>query len=299
MYELIQVGEYTYYIDCPAKMGVYRVSDQEVYLIDSGNDKQAGKKALRILEANGWTLKAVLNTHAHADHTGGNRFLQDRTGCAVLAPGAERAVAEHTFLEPSLLYGGCPPQELRGKFLMAQPSTHVNELKNHLPQGLTLLPLPGHYLEMTAVKTPDDVWFLADSLFPKATIEKYHVFYLYDVGGFLKTLDTLKTLQGELFIPSHAEAARDISGLIEQNRRKVKEIAALVLEVCRIPKTFDEVLKGVFDRYGLVMDFSQYALVGSTVRSYLTYLHEQGELEAKVQNNRLLWQAKTKEEPNV
>ncbi len=44
MYELIQAGEKTYYIDCPAKIGIYRVSGDEVCLIDSGNDKNAGKR---------------------------------------------------------------------------------------------------------------------------------------------------------------------------------------------------------------------------------------------------------------
>ena len=48
MYELIQVGEHTYYIDCPAKMGVYQTSPTEAILIDSGNDKDAAKKVLKI-----------------------------------------------------------------------------------------------------------------------------------------------------------------------------------------------------------------------------------------------------------
>ena len=61
MYELIQVGEHTYYIDCPAKMGVYCTSDTEAILIDSGNDKDAGKKVKKILDANGWKLKAYMS----------------------------------------------------------------------------------------------------------------------------------------------------------------------------------------------------------------------------------------------
>lgn len=44
MYELIQAGEQTYYIQCPAKIGIYRANDREVYLIDSGGDKDAGRR---------------------------------------------------------------------------------------------------------------------------------------------------------------------------------------------------------------------------------------------------------------
>ena len=70
MYELIQVLNNTYYINCPAKIGLYLDGDKGVYLIDSGNDKEAGRKVRQILDKNGWTLRAILCTHSHADHIG-------------------------------------------------------------------------------------------------------------------------------------------------------------------------------------------------------------------------------------
>jgi len=39
------------------------------------------------------------------------------------------------------------------------------------------------------------------------------------------------------------------------------------------------------------MNFEQNALLGSTVRSYLTYLNEQGKIEAGFEDNVLRWQA--------
>ena len=41
MYELIKVGEQSYYIESPARIGVYVENGTEAYLIDSGNDKDA------------------------------------------------------------------------------------------------------------------------------------------------------------------------------------------------------------------------------------------------------------------
>ena len=49
MYELIRAGERSYYIECPAKIGVYLAGEGGVYLIDSGNDKDAGRKVRQIL----------------------------------------------------------------------------------------------------------------------------------------------------------------------------------------------------------------------------------------------------------
>lgn len=76
MYELIQVAENTYYIDCPAKIGLVRLNERDVCLIDSGSDKEAGRKVRQILDANGWKLKTIYNTHSNADHIGGNAYLQ-------------------------------------------------------------------------------------------------------------------------------------------------------------------------------------------------------------------------------
>lgn len=51
MYELQQAGEQSYYINSPAKIGIYRLNDTDIYLIDSGNDKEAAKKIIKIAEA--------------------------------------------------------------------------------------------------------------------------------------------------------------------------------------------------------------------------------------------------------
>uniref|UniRef100_UPI00195D1D7A MBL fold metallo-hydrolase n=1 Tax=Oscillibacter sp. CU971 TaxID=2780102 RepID=UPI00195D1D7A len=108
MYELIQVSERSYYIQSPAKIGLARLDGQEVCLIDSGNDKDAGRKVRQLLDTNSWRLTAIYNTHSNADHIGGNRYLQGQTGCMIYAPGIDCAFTRHPVLEPSFLYGGYP-----------------------------------------------------------------------------------------------------------------------------------------------------------------------------------------------
>jgi len=43
MYELIQVSDHAYYIQCPAKMGLAVSEGGRAYLIDSGNDRDTGR----------------------------------------------------------------------------------------------------------------------------------------------------------------------------------------------------------------------------------------------------------------
>lgn len=290
MYELIQVAPHTYYIQSPAKIGVVETSDGHVVLIDSGNDKEAGRKVRQHLDRQGWTLDAIYNTHSNADHIGGNAYLAKQTGCALYAPGIEAAFTQHPILEPALHYGGYPMKALRHKFLLAQESDAQPLTPEHLPAGFELIPLPGHFFDMVGLRTPDDVVFLADCLSSQATLDKYQISYVYDVAAYLDTLERVKEMHATLFVPAHADATEDIAPLAQYNIDKVNEIAGHILDFCAAPHTFEEVLQHLFTSYDLAMTFEQYALVGSTVRNYLSWLLDSERLSATFTDNRLLWQ---------
>ena len=290
MYELIQITERNYYIQSPAKIGLIKLNDHDVCLIDSGNDKDAGRKIRQILTANGWRLTAIYNTHSNADHIGGNKYLQGQTGCKIYAPGIECAFTRHPLLEPSFLYGGFPFKDLRHKFLMAQESDALELTSDVLPEGFQMIPLPGHFFDMVGFRTPDDVVYLADCLSSRETLDKYQVGFIYDIAAYLKTLEMVKTLQARMFVPAHAAASDEIAGLAQYNIDKVVEISERILSMCGQPICFESILKKLFDEYKLEMTYEQYVLVGSTVRSYLAWLKDTGRLYSLFDKNTLLWQ---------
>ena len=286
--ELVKVGEKTYYIKNAINIGIYKIDETQVYLIDTGNDKEAGKKILKIIDEQGWKVKGIITTHSNADHIGGNKVIQDRTNCTILAYNIEKSFTEYPILESSFLYGGYPFKDIRNKFLLAKESV-VIPIKNNLPDGLEYFALKGHFFDMIGIKTSDNVYFLADSLFSEETITKYNLFFIYDVREFLNTLDYLNTLNGSLYIPSHCEATNNISSLIEPNKNKVKEIIDKIYNICEKEMSFEEILKYIFDEYNLTMNANQYVLVGSTIRSYLSYLLDENKLSYEFKDNKMLW----------
>ena len=290
MYELIQVSEQSYYIQSPAKIGLVKLNEQDVCLIDSGNDKDAGRKVRQLLNANGWRLTAIYNTHSNADHIGGNKYLQGQTGCKIYAPGIDCAFTRRPVLEPAFLYGGYPCKELRHKFLMAQESDAQELTQESLPEGFEIIPLPGHFFDMVGFRTPDDVVYLADCLSSRETLDKYQIGFIYDVAAYLKTLEMVKSLRAKMFIPAHAAASEDVADLAQYNIDKVLEIADKITGICQEPLCFEAILQKLFADYGLTMNFEQYVLVGSTVRSNLAWLKDTGRLNGLFENNMLLWQ---------
>ena len=288
MYELCNVKGNTYYINCPAKIGLF-VDGTDAYLIDSGNDKDAGKKVKRILDDNGWNLKAILNTHSHADHIGGNNYLQTNFGCRVFAKGIETAFTCFPIMEPSFLNGSFPSGDLLHKFLYASKSKceYIEEL--YLPKGFEIIDLPGHSFDMIGVRTPDNVVFIADSISSPSTIEKYGISYIYNVGEYLATLEYLQTISGDVFIPSHYDVCENIYDITEINKMSVLSVIDKIKTLLETSNTFESLLAHLFSEYNLKMTSEQYVLIGSTVKSYLSYLKDKGEVESYFENNIMFW----------
>lgn len=70
--------------------------DNYVYLVRNGDrafvvDPAEAEAVLAVLDALSIRLEAILNTHHHPDHVGGNAKLNEATGCAILGPAHDQA----------------------------------------------------------------------------------------------------------------------------------------------------------------------------------------------------------------
>ena len=106
----------------------------------------------------------------------------------------------------------------------------------------------------------------------------------------MKTLEMVKSMQAGIYIPAHAAVTENIAELAQYNIDKVFEIADRIMSICREPLNFELILQKLFTAYGLTMNFEQYVLVGSTVRSYLSWLKDSGKLHVIFEDKLLLWE---------
>ncbi|MFA6504820.1 MAG: MBL fold metallo-hydrolase [Treponemataceae bacterium] len=292
-FEIVALSDSVSYVPSLSNVGLWAGPEGTV-LIDSGNDAEAGRRILRSLENSGRKLSAVFLTHSNADHAGGAAALVSRSGVPIYASRIESSLCADPILEPSFVWGGFPPRELKNKFFVA-PSCAVSALSEDgsLPPalaGAAVIPLPGHFFSQCGFLA-DGVLFAGDALFGTLSIEKHPVFFVYDVAAFLSSLDKIAAAGARMVIPSHGTPTEDVASLISINRAAVERAASVVGEACAGGASFEDVLAFVCVRFGIKLDWAQYALVGSTVRSYLVYLREQSVVDVEFSDGRMLWRA--------
>ena len=108
----------------------------EAIVVDPGDDAD---KVLLVLARHKLRCKAIVNTHTHIDHVGGNQALRDATGARVMLHEADLPLYDNLGIQAQLLGLGPPP-----------PRSPVDE---HIHQGdrvragaldLEVLHTPGH-----------------------------------------------------------------------------------------------------------------------------------------------------------
>lgn len=302
---VINLAGSTYFVGGPTNVGVYAPGEGAL-LVDSGNDKEAARKLNRLLADRGWTVAGIVNTHSNADHAGGNAYFQGKDGCRVYATVEESSFIEAPVIEAAFLWGGFAPRELRNKFFEARPSRVTDRILfpegpvkgggfRFVPfhEGCEAFPLEGHFFSMIGVRTPDGVAFLADSLFGEEVLDKHKIPFIYNPKAFMETLRRLPSLEADIFVPSHGPVLHGsgaLASLAARNLERAEAVAErVVASLGEGGAGFDDILSSVASSFGIRLDTAQYALVGSTIRSFLTYLYGEGRVEPRWEGNRLSW----------
>ena len=155
---VINISDCIYYISGPTNIGIIeeRLSDTKsnLYMIDSGCNTEDGKRIFteitEYFSQKDITIKAIINTHSHADHCGANNYIQQKTNCEIWITENEQGSLINPFLQPIISWGGNPLPEINSSYYVAEktvPNKIINpNEKLTLNNGIKIsfINLPGH-----------------------------------------------------------------------------------------------------------------------------------------------------------
>ena len=278
-------------------IGVLANDDEQIVLVDTGLNESNAKKALKVVrEELGGDVVAVLTTHAHADHFGGNATVVKRTGAVVHAPAFDEAFLRYPLLQPASLFGGADPLDtLRGAFLLAEasPVDALVEPGHHEIVGITVeaVPLFGHSPGQLGYLV-NDVFFCADVVLPETVLAKYRIPYLFSLTDHLAALQRARSIPHRVAVSGHGPLLENgqLAALIDRNETLAHRVMDAMLELTATPRSAEDVLAEVLQRFGApVVDAPSFYLLQPTVFAFLSHLHRQGRLSHEVRDGRSWW----------
>ncbi|MER3436204.1 MAG: MBL fold metallo-hydrolase [Chloroflexota bacterium] len=279
-------------------VGILRGDGGTCVLVDTGLNDTSARKVLRaVRDELGGDVAAILTTHAHADHFGGNAWIVKRTGARVYAPALDEAWLRYPLLQPICLFAGAdPPESLRGGFLLAEPSP-VDEVVNPgrlVVEGMEIevVSLAGHSPNQVGYLV-DGVFFCADVVLPETVLEKYRIPYLFSVTAHLASLDRAMSVPCTVAVPGHGPRVVSLDGLIAQNRERIDDVARAILEYCADqPRTAEAILSHLLRMYGAqASDAQSFYLLHPTVFAFLAHLERFGNVRHSIEGGASLWRA--------
>ncbi|USG67324.1 MBL fold metallo-hydrolase [Brevibacillus ruminantium] len=265
-------------------------------LIDSGLDTQTAKKIKKGLDQIAQPLSAIVQTHAHADHFGGNAYLLSCWPEAkVYAPPLEEAVIRYPLLEPIYLGMGAQPlEELRNKFLLAEASRVDHLLPNEGPVEIDgvlfqVISLPGHSWNQAGLAV-ENILFAADSFFGEETLHKHKLPFLVDAHETLLSLVKLLESNFRGYLPGHGPYTTSPEAVLTANIHCHRRLYRMIEEALTEERTLEQCLASVCERLQIsIENATSYVLYRTALMGYLIGLLKEERVSYRFFANQWLW----------
>ena len=218
-----------------ALLPLYFLSEKDVILIDTGYAKLDRSGLTHLIDDNGLRLRGIICSHAHFDHTGNVRYLQQRYG----APAAISLIEAGISVNPdsyranyvALTYGKSREIFLEECFTADRV---IFPQEDHIDVDgarFGVLSLPGHSAGQLGFVTPDGAAYLGDCLIDHALIDGAKLPTSMFVARDLESKASLRSTDYPAYIVAHKQIITDraeLSALIDSNiafiHRKEREL---------------------------------------------------------------------------
>ena len=245
--EMLHVLGNTYAaVGSTALLPIYKLNERDIVLIDTGYAKLDRAGLVNLLDGSGLVPKYVLCSHAHFDHTGNVRYLQERYGAKAILSLIEAGISvnpdSYRANYVALTYGKSRELFLEECFTADRVLRETDTSLELDGRTFGILPLPGHSAGHLGFVTPDGAAYVGDCLISQSEIDGAKLPTSMFIARDLESKAYLKTTDYPVYILAHKEVVRReaLEGLIDRNIGFIQSKRAELLEVLEDGMAFSQ-----------------------------------------------------------
>ena len=282
--EMLHVLGNTYAaVGSTALLPIYKLNERDIVLIDTGYAKLDRAGLVNLLDGSGLVPKYVLCSHAHFDHTGNVRYLQERYGAKAILSLIEAGISvnpdSYRANYVALTYGKSRELFLEECFTADRVLRETDTSLELDGRTFGILPLPGHSAGHLGFVTPDGAAYVGDCLISQSEIDGAKLPTSMYIARDLESKAYLKTTDYPVYILAHKEVVRReaLEGLIDRNIGFIQRKRAELLEVLEDGMTFSEWI-GAFCQRENVRTHNElkFSIVERNFSNFVSWLTDSG-----------------------
>lgn len=273
-------------VGATALMPVYKLTDTDIVLMDTGYARLDRSALVNLIEGNGFRLRGILCSHAHFDHTGNVRFLQQRYGCQAAAQIIEAGISvnpdAYRANYVALTYGKSREYLLEECFpadvIIPADAEHLD----FCGARFGILQLPGHSAGHIGVVTPDGVAYLGDCLIDEEQIAAAKLPTSMFIARDLESKESLRNLRRPAYIIAHKQVLTDIGPLIDRNIAFIHDKGRELLEDLEDGMSFDQWIYAFCQRENVrTRNEFKFSIVERNFANFVDWLTDEGKVEVR------------------
>lgn len=269
-----------------ALLGVYRVTEKDIVLIDTGYAKLDRAGLTAMIEDNGFRLLGVICSHAHFDHSGNVRYLQQRCGARAAAHIIEAGISvnpdAYRANYVALTYGKSREYLLEECFVADTIIGPEDEWLDFCGARFGILQLPGHSAGHIGVVTPDNVAYVGDCLLDQQQIDNAKLPTSMFIARDLQSKEFLRQSRYDAYIIAHKAVITDhtaLDALVDSNSAFIYRKADELLEDLVDGMTFAQWIAAFCQRENIrTRNEFKFSIIERNFANFVDWLTDEGRI---------------------
>ena len=269
-----------------ALLVVYHITEKDIVLIDTGYAKLDRAGLTAMIEDNGFRLRGVICSHAHFDHSGNVRYLQQRCGAKAAAHIIEAGISvnpdAYRANYVALTYGKSREYFLEECFVADTIIGPEDEWLDFCGARFGILQLPGHSAGHIGVVTPDNVAYVGDCLIDQQQIDNAKLPTSMFIARDLQSKEFLRQSRFDAYIIAHKAVVTDhaaLEALVDSNSAFIYRKADELLEDLVDGMTFAQWIAAFCQRENIrTKNEFKFSIIERNFANFVDWLTDEGRI---------------------